>query len=193
MPKETNSAPTRDRMVLAAVELFRQRGYDGTGFREVVDRAGAARGAIYHHFPGGKAELGMAVVRRAGGWIADEVERICADATPRAAVEALVSLAERLTTSGFAAPGCPIAAVGLAADDEEGLLRAAVDGVFSRWQAALSGCLARAGVDAEAADDEAALVVSAIEGAVVLCRVRGSAEPLDAVRRSLLRGPLLAE
>ena len=42
---------TRTRMLVAGTELFRDRGYDGTGFRDVVARADAARGSIYHHFP----------------------------------------------------------------------------------------------------------------------------------------------
>ena len=54
-------ATTRDRMVLAAAGLFREQGYDGTGFRDVVKAAGTSQGVIYHHFPGGKSELGVAV------------------------------------------------------------------------------------------------------------------------------------
>ena len=34
---------TRDRMVLAAAGLFRDQGYDGTGFRDVVKAAGTSR------------------------------------------------------------------------------------------------------------------------------------------------------
>ena len=36
---------TRERMIAAATELFRERGYDGSGFRDVVERAGAPRGS----------------------------------------------------------------------------------------------------------------------------------------------------
>jgi TetR/AcrR family transcriptional repressor of lmrAB and yxaGH operons len=47
---------TRERMVAAATQLFARRGYDATGFRDIVHQAGAARGAIYHHFPEGKTQ-----------------------------------------------------------------------------------------------------------------------------------------
>ena len=36
---------------------MRRNGLAGTSFTEVLADSGAARGAIYHHFPGGKSEL----------------------------------------------------------------------------------------------------------------------------------------
>jgi hypothetical protein len=40
-PVAVSSTP-RSRMLVAGAELFRDRGFDGTGFREIVNRAGAA-------------------------------------------------------------------------------------------------------------------------------------------------------
>ncbi|WP_203217549.1 helix-turn-helix domain-containing protein [Nocardia arthritidis] len=54
-------------MVLSAVQLFREHGYSGTGFRDVIAHSGAPRGSIYHHFPGGKAQLGQEAARAWGG------------------------------------------------------------------------------------------------------------------------------
>ena len=53
------AAGTRERMVFSAMQLFRRHGYNGTGFREVVAHSRTPRGSIYHHFPEGKAELGV--------------------------------------------------------------------------------------------------------------------------------------
>ena len=39
-----------------------------------MDRADAARGAIYHHFPDGKAQLGAEVVLLTGGDVAQVIE-----------------------------------------------------------------------------------------------------------------------
>jgi AcrR family transcriptional regulator len=41
---------TRDALIGAARELFGERGYDGTSIGAVLDAAGVARGALYHHF-----------------------------------------------------------------------------------------------------------------------------------------------
>lgn len=60
---------SRERMVRSAAFLFRERGYSGTGFRDVIAHSGAPRGSIYHHFPGGKAQLAEEAVRYAGDFL----------------------------------------------------------------------------------------------------------------------------
>jgi AcrR family transcriptional regulator len=49
-------------LVGAARELFAQRGYAGVGTEEIVQAAGVTRGALYHHFRGGKEELFQAAL-----------------------------------------------------------------------------------------------------------------------------------
>jgi AcrR family transcriptional regulator len=43
---------TRHLLVSTARQLFADRGYRGTSIEEILRRAGVARGALYHHFPG---------------------------------------------------------------------------------------------------------------------------------------------
>jgi AcrR family transcriptional regulator len=49
-------ARTRDSIVAAALDLFRERGFDGTTMRAVADRAGVSVGNAYYYFSG-KDEL----------------------------------------------------------------------------------------------------------------------------------------
>src|SRR4029077_13788935 len=77
MPRRTDS---RSKMIHAAAELFRQRGYHATTFSDVVRDSGAPRGSTYYHFPGGKAELAREAIAPGG----DEVEKRVARAARHA-------------------------------------------------------------------------------------------------------------
>src|SRR3954471_6185238 len=53
----TVARDTRARMIAAAVRSLQHDGAEGMSFTDVLSASGAARGAIYHHFPGGKSQL----------------------------------------------------------------------------------------------------------------------------------------
>ncbi|MBI5107022.1 MAG: TetR/AcrR family transcriptional regulator [Solirubrobacterales bacterium] len=46
---------TRERIVGVARDLFGRQGYDATSIPQVLEAAGVARGALYHHFAGKEA------------------------------------------------------------------------------------------------------------------------------------------
>ncbi|WP_067838971.1 TetR/AcrR family transcriptional regulator [Nocardia lijiangensis] len=59
---ESSAGDTRDRIVHAAVELFAEKGFHGTGVAEIGDRADVQRGALYYHI-GSKEELLWQILR----------------------------------------------------------------------------------------------------------------------------------
>jgi AcrR family transcriptional regulator len=56
-------AATRERLLEAARQAFGERGYEATSITEILDAAGVAKGALYHHFET-KAALFDAVLDR---------------------------------------------------------------------------------------------------------------------------------
>lgn len=62
---------TRDRLIAAGRELFGERGYEATSIEAILEAAGVARGALYHHFPT-KQALFDAVLDRVVAEIADQ-------------------------------------------------------------------------------------------------------------------------
>ena len=107
-----SSAPTRQRLVTAAAELFRRRGYAATGIKAVLTAAEAPYGSLYHFFPGGKAELGRAVIDESGRVYLELVEAFFPDdADPVEAVGAFFDgAAEVLASTGYA-DACPVATI----------------------------------------------------------------------------------
>jgi TetR/AcrR family transcriptional repressor of lmrAB and yxaGH operons len=175
MPRRSDS---RSRMIRAAAELFRQRGYHATTFSDVVRESGAPRGSTYFHFPGGKQELAREAIARAG----DEMEELVAEAArhagdPGSLVRALAQIvASRLERSGYQS-GCAIATMilELAPGDDE--FSADFDRVFARWRAALVTRFEPMGIAPGRAVVLADLTMSVFEGALVLSRAARSTEP----------------
>jgi AcrR family transcriptional regulator len=50
--RERQAEATRQLLVDVARELFAERGYAATSVEEIIQRAGVARGSLYHHFAG---------------------------------------------------------------------------------------------------------------------------------------------
>jgi AcrR family transcriptional regulator len=165
--------PTRQRILYAAAELFRRQGYAGTGLKQVVTEADAPFGSLYHHFPGGKQQLGEEVIRGGGEFFQALVTAVYDDeTTTEGSVRAVFAgAAETLRATDFQ-DACPIATIALEVASTNDDLRLATADVFEDWTVALTERLGDR--------NRALAVISALEGAFVLCRARRSVEPMFA-------------
>jgi AcrR family transcriptional regulator len=179
-------------MVRSAAQLIRTKGVSGTGVREVVVHADAPRGSLQHYFPEGKDQLVEEALLWAGGVAARRVGRALDRAGASAPSLLLAELASDwrtdLTSEGFAA-GCPLVAAAADVAATSDPLRAAIGRAFDGWQAPLAAALVECGVPARRAPSLALVVISALEGAIILARIRRDLAPIDAVVDEL--GPLL--
>lgn len=67
MGRKEQAEASRAGLVDAARRCFTEQGYDSTTVAGILERAGMARGALYHYFPGGKAEIFTAVFEEVNG------------------------------------------------------------------------------------------------------------------------------
>jgi AcrR family transcriptional regulator len=174
----------RDRMIQSAALLMRERGVEGTSFSDVLAHSGAPRGSIYHHFPGGKAQLVEEATRFAGDFLAAGLASALAADDPAAAVRRFASGWRRILRDSDFAAGCPIVAAALEGDRTPAA-RDAAGAAFARWERDLSSALEGHGVARERARSLATLAVAAIEGAIVLARAKRSVAPLERVADEL--------
>lgn len=174
-------AGTRDRMIDAAVVLLQHRGLAAMSFSDVITASGAARGAIYHHFPRGKDQLAREAAPRHGDDVRDHLTAL-PDGSPHEVVEAFLAAVRPVLAESARGGGCAVAAVTVEAD-----LTGVAAGAFTSWTDELAGKLMRAGLADDQAQEVAALLVTVLQGAHVLCRAHGDLGPFDAVTRSLLR------
>jgi AcrR family transcriptional regulator len=103
-----HKAKSRERIVEAARQLFRKRGFDGASIDQVMHRAGLTRGAFYAHFES-KEQLISEVLGIEAGLVLQL--RAAADA-PDPAAASLRALSEYLEPEqrSDVATGCPLVA-----------------------------------------------------------------------------------
>jgi TetR/AcrR family transcriptional repressor of lmrAB and yxaGH operons len=173
----------RARMVAGAAQLLAERGLQATSFSEVLERTGAPRGSLYHHFPEGKDQLVDSALELAGARAIELLERKAGESALEITEYFLYIWHEVLSRSRFSA-GCAVLAVTVATDSPELLTRAA--GIFRAWRGRLAELLQQGGLNPRDAASFATLLVAASEGAVVLARAEQSMEPFELVREQLL-------
>jgi AcrR family transcriptional regulator len=173
------STPTRQRIVEAGADLLRLKGYSATGVKEIVAAAQAPFGSLYHHFPGGKEQVGEEVIRWSGREYG-KLGPLVFDAAPDVVTGVrmfFAGAAENLVESGWIA-GCPVATVALEVANTSEPLRLATAEVFGEWVDGLAPRFAAAGVEEARARELAIAMIAGLEGAFVLAQAWRDVAPL---------------
>ncbi len=158
---QARALPPRERMVRSAAQLIRRKGVSGTGMW-----------------------MGDVAARRIERCLSELKSR-----TPSALLASIVDTWRRdLTNEQFSA-GCPLvaAAADTAATSEQ--LRQVLRRAFDGWLEPLSESLVDLGVPLERSGNLAVVIIAALEGAIILARIRVDLTPFDALVGEL--GPLL--
>jgi TetR/AcrR family transcriptional repressor of lmrAB and yxaGH operons len=164
----------------AAAKLFRRQGYHGTALQDILVASGSPRGSLYFHFPGGKEEIGKAALTLAGEAVRLTIAKAAeSSGDAETFLTGLVrGMAADLEKSNFR-EGCPIATTALETAAQSEVLGAATRAAFQKWELEIKRGLFRFGMPAGDADLVATLVLSQLEGALLLARTCRSLEPLQ--------------
>lgn len=176
---------TRARLVEAAATLFGRNGYAATGVKAVLAAASAPYGSLYHWFPGGKQQLGVAAVAHGGAHYRTQLELRYPPGTDIVAstAAAFVEVADLLESTDYA-DACPIATIALEVANSDEPMRAAAAAAFESWLEVFEERFTAAGMTAKRAREVAVEVFCVLEGAVLLARTTRSTAPLHTARRA---------
>jgi AcrR family transcriptional regulator len=166
-------------VIQTAASLFRAQGYHATGLNQVLAEGGLPKGSLYFHFPGGKEQLAVESLQRAGDELrAGIAEALASTPEPAAALDRILALlGEHLVATDFR-EGCPVATVALDAAAQSEPIRTACAGVYDSWEDLVAQHLRAAGLPD--ADGLATVLIAAVEGALLLARTRRDLTPLQA-------------
>jgi AcrR family transcriptional regulator len=170
----------RERMIISTALLIRERGAHSTAISDVLEHSGAPRGSAYHHFPGGRTQLLCEAVDYAAAFTA---ARIAKAKSSLAAVDIIVDGFRTLLVESDYRAGCPVVAVAVEADNQPVVDRAAA--AFASWTELIDRRLQADGVESGRAEEISMLLMTSIEGAIVVARAAREVKPLDLVHRQL--------
>lgn len=177
--------------MLAAMQLFWEKGYNSTSIADVLQSAKVNSGSLYYFFPG-KSDLLAAVLdlyhegihpmllEPAWAGVDDPIERVFA----------LLARYRKSLLDTDCFYGCPIGSLALELHEPDPAVRERLAKNFSAWIAAVEECLsqAKARLPQEHQPRELAqFVLTVMEGGVMQARTFRDIEYFDAAVRQLRR------
>lgn len=67
------SLKSRGQVIERLTDSFRRHGYDGASLARLSAATGLGKASLYHHFPGGKADMARSALGRVGEWFVGNV------------------------------------------------------------------------------------------------------------------------
>jgi TetR/AcrR family transcriptional regulator, transcriptional repressor for nem operon len=176
---------TKAKLIKAGAEIMHLKGYNNTGVKEVLDRAGIPKGSFYNFFRS-KEDFGLQVIDYHVGFFFEIFAKFLADEAqpPLERIRLLLEWFMDFFKSTDYTLGCPIGNFAQELGDISPVfrekLKSCLDAMAWQFAAVLeeaqgSGALTRALSPREAAG----FMVASWEGALVLMKVMKSTEPLE--------------
>ena len=181
----TKGERTRARVIERAAPVFNQRGYWGSSLRDLMAATGLEKGGIYNHFHT-KDELAAAAFDHNVGLMGDRIR--AALEGRRHAVDRLLALVDVYRTFVTDPPfpgGCPILNAAVDTDDTHPALRRKVQRAMDDLRSDTVARIVQRGVERHELrpgtdpDAVATVIVSTLEGALMLGHLYGDASYMD--------------
>jgi TetR/AcrR family transcriptional regulator, transcriptional repressor for nem operon len=174
---------TRQRIVLTAMELFWEKGFQSTSIADILSRTQVHSGSLYHFFPGKQDVLAAVLEAYRDGieeWLLepawsgvdDPIERIFA---------LLAGYRTQLVTTDCTY-GCPIGSLALELHEPDLRIRELLAVNFAQWTSAIERCLEEAGDRLPSRLNRmqlAEFTLTVMEGAIMQARTYRDIESFD--------------
>jgi TetR/AcrR family transcriptional repressor of nem operon len=179
---------TRQRIVAEAAKLFNQHGFEGGSMSELMEATGLEKGGIYRHFSS-KEEVAAEAFDYAWQAAMDAQMRDL-DLIPNRVDRLKRCVANFVERRSIVPGGCPLLNTAIDADDGNPVLRERARTALQGWRGRLSSIVSegiarkeiRRRVDPKKL---ATLIISSLEGALMVSRLEKNNEGLLAIQAHL--------
>jgi TetR/AcrR family transcriptional regulator, transcriptional repressor for nem operon len=180
---------TKERIIQQAAELFNRQGYAGSSISDIMQITGLQKGGIYNHFKS-KDDLALQAFDYA---IAQIIQaKLAALRGKRNAIERLQALngVFRMHIDNPENPivkgGCPLLNTAVESDDAHPALRERTQRAMSSWRNMICKIIKKGVERAEIrrdvnADEVATIIISTLEGGVMMSKLYGDKIHLERV------------
>ena len=163
----TQAAENRETVINVASRLFRERGFDGIGLKDLMKGAGLTQGAFYKQFAS-KEDLAAQASRRAMESATHRWSAATA-ANPEDPLGAVIAFYLSMDHRGEKMDGCPIVALGSDAARQGTDVKASFEAGIKEHLEMLGRFIGE--TDGEESDGKAMAILSTMVGALMLSRV----------------------
>ncbi|QGK74241.1 TetR/AcrR family transcriptional regulator [Flavobacterium sp. SLB02] len=180
---------TKQFILETAVPLYNEKGISGVNIDDILEATKLTKGCLYGHFEN-KEDLSEQVIDLSLKMVSDRIRGAVYQAkTSKGKVFAFLDFYKDPIET-YISGGCPILNTAVEADDNYPLIKEKVAKVFRSGQQELAGVL-QEGINIgefSAKLDPAVFafkLVASVEGGIVMCRVMGTAKPMQGLIKSL--------
>jgi TetR/AcrR family transcriptional repressor of nem operon len=184
----TKGEQTRQEIIRKAAPIFNQKGYEGAALSDLMRATGLEKGGIYRHFSSKEA---LAAEAFDYAWRETFKSRVHDLDTVSNTVDRLKQLvANFVERRGVIPGGCPLLNTAIDTDDGNSILRERARKALRGWRSYLISMIS-AGIKAREIRREvdakklATLIISSLEGAIMLYRLERNEEALRAIQAHL--------
>ena len=168
--------------------VFEERGYDGATLSQLAAAAGLGKASLYHHFPGGKAEMAAVLLRES---VAELERRAFAKlASPRSPQQRLVDFVDGFRD--YAGDGERVCLVQVMSQGGAGEAHGdTIARQYADWLRRLASMFEEAGIGARKADRRANELLAGLYGHLQTARLMRSPEIFQRYTKRLKKSLLV--
>ncbi len=166
---------TKERIVQKALDLFHEKGYNLTSMNDIVDLTGVKKGNLYFHY-NSKEELAIEVLKEALREYDAFIASRMSGTTPLERLISMINAIAAYHIENCNGRGCIFGNMALESKENGSALSEFVKSVFAKWESNISNLLKKSINTGElpeldSTERYARVIISQIEGAVMLSRV----------------------
>jgi len=174
---------TIENILDTSIELFFQKGIEATSISDITAKTGISKGSLYFHFPDKQTLVSEALSRYENSFF-EFINVSLQGNSPGEKMENFFESVKKMHKTKNYSGGCIFGNTALEMADKNDSLSQMVKHVFDRWTSILSNIIRDAQKTGEIRRDIdslvlANLIVSSLEGGIMLSRLEKNGEPLS--------------